>query len=39
MALPELDNHDQRIRFYELMLRGDLTDMGEIPLPLSLIHI
>ena len=33
MALPELDNHDSRIRYYELMLRGDITDMQEIPLP------
>ena len=33
MALPKLDNHDARIRYYELMLRRDITDMGEIPLP------
>ncbi len=33
MALPLLDNHDPRIRYYELMLRGDITDMQEIPLP------
>ena len=33
MALPQLDNHDFRIRYYELMLRGEITDMPEIPLP------
>ena len=33
MALPQLDNHDSRIRYYELMLRGEITDMQEIPLP------
>ena len=33
MALPQLDNHDFRIRYYELMLRGAITDMPEIPLP------
>ncbi len=33
MALPQLDNHDFRIRYYELMLRGDITDMPEVPLP------
>jgi len=33
MALPELTNHDFRIRYYELMLRGEITDMPEIPLP------
>ena len=32
MALPELTNHDFRIRYYELMLRGDITDMREIPM-------
>ena len=33
MSLPELTNHDSRIRYYELMLRGEITDMPEIPLP------
>ncbi len=33
MALPELDNHDSRIKYYELMLRAEITDMKEIPLP------
>lgn len=33
MALPQLDNHDSRIRYYELMLRAEITDMKEIPLP------
>lgn len=33
MALPELDNHDARIQYYELMLEGDITGMVEIPLP------
>ena len=33
MALPILDNHDERIRFYELMLEADITAIGEIPLP------
>ena len=33
MSLPELTNHDPRIRYYELMLRGDITGMKEIPLP------
>ena len=33
MALPELDNHDFRIRYYELMLSGDISAMPEIPLP------
>ena len=33
MALPQLDNHDFRIRYYELMLRGEITGMREIPLP------
>ena len=31
MSLPELTNHDPRIRYYELMLRGDITGMKEIP--------
>ena len=30
MALPALDNHDGRIRFYELMLQADITGMAEI---------
>lgn len=33
MALPELDNHDARIKYYELMLRGEITGMEEISLP------
>ena len=33
MALPILDNHDERILFYELMLEADITAIGEIPLP------
>ena len=33
MALPELDNHDSRIQYYELMLRGEITGMEEISLP------
>ena len=33
MALPQLDNHESRIRYYELMLRGEITGMMEIPLP------
>ena len=33
MSLPKLTNHDPRIRYYELMLRGDITGMKEIPLP------
>ena len=33
MALPQLDNHDGRIEFYELMLQADITGMQEIPLP------
>ena len=33
MSLPKLTNHDSRIRYYELMLRGDITGMKEIPLP------
>ena len=33
MALPALDNHDGRIKYYELMLEGDISHMTEIPLP------
>jgi len=33
MSLPNLDNHDARIRYFELMLEGDITGMQEIPLP------
>ena len=33
MALAELDTHDGRIRYYELMLQADITGMEEIPLP------
>ena len=31
--LPVLDNHDARIRYYELMLRAPIGDIQEIPLP------
>ena len=33
MSLPKMDNHDSRIKYYELMLRGDITGITEIPLP------
>lgn len=33
MSLPALDNHDFRIRYYELMLEADIGNMPEIPLP------
>ena len=33
MALPAFDNHDGRIKYYELMLEADITGMAEIPLP------
>ena len=33
MALPQLDNHDARIAYYELMLETDITGMQEMPLP------
>ena len=33
MALPELDNHDGRIRYYELMLAADVAPIQERPLP------
>ena len=33
MALPALDNHDPRIRYYELMLEGELSGIGAMPLP------
>ena len=33
MALPQLSNHDPRIRYYELMLEGDITGVPEMPLP------
>ena len=33
MALPALDNHDSRIRYYELMLEGDTAPIKELPLP------
>ena len=29
----EFDNHDPRIRYYELMLEGSLAGIGDIPLP------
>ena len=38
MSLPELTNHDSRIRYYELMLRGEITGMQEIPLPAGYHH-
>ena len=31
--LPDLDNHDARIRYYELMLERSLEDLPERPLP------
>ena len=33
MSLPALDNHDARIRYYELMLEGDILPIEEISLP------
>ncbi len=33
MALPVFDNHEERIRYYELMLEADISEMDEIPLP------
>ena len=33
MPLPDFDNHDDRIEYYELMLEADITGMMEIPLP------
>ena len=33
MALPALDNHDSRIKYYELMLEADITGMADISLP------
>ena len=33
MALPDLDNHDGRIHYYELLLEADITAMAELPLP------
>lgn len=33
MALPAFDNHDGRIKYYELMLEAEITGMAEIPLP------
>ena len=29
----QFDNHDERIRYYELMLRRDLKDLPHFPLP------
>ncbi|MBQ7454885.1 MAG: GNAT family N-acetyltransferase [Clostridia bacterium] len=31
--LPVLDNHDERIRYYELLLEGDIRGVRETPLP------
>lgn len=33
MSLPVLDNHDPRIRYYELLLEGPLSGVEERPLP------
>lgn len=33
MSLPEFDNHDDRIRYYELILRRSLDDLPSHPLP------
>ena len=33
MSLPALDNHDARIRYYELLLEADIDVIPEIPLP------
>lgn len=33
MSLPILDNHDFRIRYYELLLEADIGDIPERPLP------
>lgn len=33
MALPRFDNHDERIRYYELMLQNSLSAVLELPLP------
>ena len=33
MGLPVLDNHDPRIRYFELLLKGDLAGIPEQPLP------
>lgn len=33
MSLPILDNHDSRIRYFELLLEGDISALREIPLP------
>ena len=33
MALPKLNSRDERIRYFELMLAGDLAEAAEIPLP------
>ena len=33
MALPALDNHDERIQYYELMLAGEIAGIPEMPLP------
>ncbi len=31
--LPKFDNYDSRIKYYELILRGCLDDIAELPLP------
>lgn len=33
MSLPILDNHDFRVRYYELLLEADIGHMPELPLP------
>ena len=33
MSLPAFDNHDSRIRYYELLLERDLVGIEELPLP------
>ena len=33
MSLPAFDNHDSRIRYYELLLERDLAGIEELPLP------
>ncbi len=32
-SLPAFDNHDSRIRYWELLLEGDITGLAEQPLP------
>ena len=37
--LPVLDNHDPRIRYCELILEADISDMAEIPLPAGYSYV